>query len=157
MKESILYKFDKASEEQIAVHLLECDTDFVPPLSERVIIKEYAKKISCHASRFEAWHGKRLIGLVAIYLNDQNNEQVAFITSVSVHRDFYGLGIAGNLMGRCIDKLKNFGTKQIRLEVASKNLRAVRLYEQKGFVVSGEKPPFFVMDLLLSSEIQHER
>ena len=68
-KKPIAFRSSKATEAQIAEHLARCDADFVPPLSGRVEINDYAKKISIKAKRFEAWSGDILVGLVAAYCN----------------------------------------------------------------------------------------
>ena len=70
MRAEIDYLSNKASEAEIAEHLSRCDADFVPPLSGRVEINEYAKKIANKATRFEAWSGGMLVSLVAAYCND---------------------------------------------------------------------------------------
>lgn len=83
MSKSIEYCLNKASESEIAGHLKQCDADFVPPLSSRVEIKDYAQKIANKATRFEAWSDGTMVGLVAAYYNDHENRLV-YITSVSV-------------------------------------------------------------------------
>jgi hypothetical protein len=67
MNEAVEYLSNNASEAQIAGHLSRCDADFVPSLSGRVDINDYAKKIVNKAMRFEAWSGGELVGLVAAY------------------------------------------------------------------------------------------
>ena len=71
---------DRATDEDIARHLRLCDTDFVPALSTRVQIPEYAEKLVSHAVRFEAWQHGILVGLIAAYCNDRENDR-AYITS----------------------------------------------------------------------------
>ena len=97
MSAAIEYRLNMASAAQIAEHLLRCDADFVPPLSGRVEIRDYAQKIASKATRFEAWSGGTLVGLVAAYCNDRD-KRIAFITSVSVLREWTGKGIAARLM-----------------------------------------------------------
>ena len=43
---------------QIKWHLEQCDQLFIPPLSERVVLSEYAAKLSDRGERFEAWMNK---------------------------------------------------------------------------------------------------
>ena len=116
---SIEFLLNKASAEQIAEHLLRCDSDFVPPLSGRVEIKDYAEKIATTAIRFEAWPGGALVGLVAAYCNDQD-KHIAYITSVSVLRAWMSNGIAARLVGQCVEHAKTLGMRQISLEVAKR-------------------------------------
>jgi len=151
MSVAIEYLLNKASEVEIAIHLSACDADFVPPLSGRIEISDYAKKIASNATRLEAWSGNALIGLVAVYCNDQENG-IAFITNVSVLRPWTSKGIATNLMSQCIEYAKALGMQLISLELASNNISAINLYDKSGFVVSKANTPFIFMDLHLKAE-----
>ena len=141
---------NKATEAEIAEHLSRCDANFIPPLSSRIKIGDYAKKIVCTAVRIEAWSSSTLVGLVATYCNDQVNG-VAYVTSVSVLREWKGKGIATRLIKQCIENAKASGMRQISLEVASDNRLAIRLYEKNGFVAGRVSAPFVCMDLNLMS------
>lgn len=150
MNVSIEFLLNKASAAQIAEHLLRCDADFVPPLSGRVEINVYAEKISIKAMRFEAWLGGTLVGLVAAYCNDQD-KHIAYITSVSVLKEWMGKGIAARLMNLCIEYAKTSAMRQISLEVASGNTPAIRMYEKNGFAAGKARTPFVSMSLDLNS------
>ena len=63
MSEGIQFSLNNASEAEIVGHLWHCDANFVPPLSDRVEINDYANKITNKAMRFEAWSGDKLVGL----------------------------------------------------------------------------------------------
>lgn len=155
MSAAVEYFLNKASEAEIAEHLACCDADFVPPLSGRVEINDYAKKIASKATRFEAWSGDTMVGLVAAYCNDQE-QRIAYITSVSVLRQWTGKGIAMNLVKRFIAHAKASGMRQINLEVASDNEAAINLYEKSGFVVGKANAPFLAMGMFLESvEVQN--
>lgn len=150
MSAAVEYLMNKASEAEIAEHLSLCDMDFVPPLSGRVAIKDYAKKIASKATRFEAWSGGTLVGLVAAYCNDRE-KRIAYITSVSVLHEWTGKGSFTRLIRQCIEHAKVSGMRQIRLEVASDNTTAIRVYEKKGFVAAKAKGSFVPMELHLGS------
>lgn len=150
MSAVVEYLMNKASEAEIAEHLSRCDVDFVPPLSGRVEINHYAKKIVSKATRFEAWSGGTLVGLVAAYCNDQQ-KRVAYITSVSVLREWSGKGNFTRLISQCIEHAKVSGMRQISLEVASDNTTAIRVYEKKGFVAGEANASFICMNLYLRS------
>lgn len=152
---AVEYFFNKASAEEIAEHLFHCDASFVPPLSDRVKIKDYAKKIISKAMRFEAWSGGLLVGLVAVYCNQKENGN-AFITSVSVKRDWIGKGIATKLMVQCFAYLKRSGMWQINLEVARDNIFAINLYTKNGFVAGKINDVFIEMNLRLKNREEHE-
>lgn len=150
MSAAVEYFLNKASEAEIAEHLACCDANFVPPLSGRLEINDYAKKIARQATRFEAWSGGTMVGLVAAYCNDQE-KRIAYITSVSVLKEWMSKGIAMNLVKRFIAHAKTSGTRQINLEVASNNKAAINLYEKSGFVVGKANAPFLAMGMFLES------
>jgi ribosomal protein S18 acetylase RimI-like enzyme len=76
-----------------------------------------------------------LIGLVAAYCNDQKT-RMAYVTSVSVIREWTGKGIAEHLMQQCIDHATASHMRQIKLEVAQTNRLAIKLYEKCGFAAA---------------------
>lgn len=144
----VKYLLNEASELEIVKHLLLCDDNFLPYLSDRVNIIDYAQKIVSKAVRFEAWSEGELVGLVAVYCNDNENS-IAYITSVSVLREWMGKGIAGLLIKRCIEYVETSGMKQISLEVSIDNLSAIKLYKKNGFFVEKAKVQFVNMNLYL--------
>lgn len=146
---------NKASAAQIADHLLCCDAGFVPPLSGRVKIRDYAQKIASKATTFEAWSGGTLVGLVAAYCNDQAS-RIAYVTSVSVLKEWTRKGIAAGLVVQCVEYAKVSGMRQISLAVAADNTFAIKLYEKSGFIVSKVNGSFVGMNLYLKSGEEHE-
>jgi ribosomal protein S18 acetylase RimI-like enzyme len=156
MSASIDYLLNQASEAQIAAHLQCCDADFVPPLSTRAELGDYAQKLASKATRFEAWSNDTLVGLVAAYCNDQANH-TAYITSVSVLKKWSGQGIAARLVNVCIDHAKDAGMHKISLQVAQANAPAIRLYKKSGFALSQASGPFIGMNLLLTRGENNEQ
>jgi ribosomal protein S18 acetylase RimI-like enzyme len=130
--EEVIYRINSANAGRIAEHLRLCDAQFVPTLSARVDIGEYAQKIAGRAVQFEAWSDGSLIGLVAAYADDAIR-RVAFITSVSVLSGWTGRGIGTRLMRDCIEYAKLNGMRKVRLDVAAEQTAAIRLYEKCGF------------------------
>lgn len=148
MTEHIVYRLDGAGADDVAQHLQRCDAQFVPPLSDRVHLGEYAQKIVDHAIRFEAWSDGVLVGLVAAYCNDAVR-RIAFITSVSVLKEWVGRGIGERLMRDCVEYAKLNGMRKISLEVAVEQRSAIHLYEKCGFAQGGVRGAFLVMHLAL--------
>ena len=151
MSGPVEFCLNKATEAEIAEHLLCCDADFVPPLSGRVEINSYAHKITDKATRFEAWADGILVGLMAAYCND-SERCTAYITSISVLHEWQGKGIAAQLMERCIKYLKELGFERIELEVDSGNVGAVRLYEKMSFMTNGVNGRAAIMRLDIGKE-----
>ncbi len=112
-EKKVIYKIETATSEEIRAHLLKCNDDFFPRLSERVNIDEYAKKISEKSVTFEAWSGYFLVGLIAAYFNDDEHK-VGFISNVSLVKDYVGIGIASELMKQCIHYAKRHNFEEIK-------------------------------------------
>ncbi len=127
-----LFRTDSATVDELVAHLEECDDAFVPPLSERVAIPDYAIKLAERATRFEAWSDGRLVGLVATYW-PQSPEGPAFITNVSLSADSRGHGLATTLLERCAAAAQERAISHVRLEVERDNARAIRLYTAMRF------------------------
>jgi ribosomal protein S18 acetylase RimI-like enzyme len=136
MTDSVEFRINAATAAQIADHLAKADDAFIPPLSDRVEINDYAKRIADRAERFEAWAGGILVGLVAAYCNDTAN-RTAYVTSVSVIPEYQRRGIATRLVDACIAFAKDRQFRRVALEVDQDNQPAVELYEAHGFRVVG--------------------
>jgi ribosomal-protein-alanine N-acetyltransferase len=146
-QKDITYKTKIASEEEIYLHLIECSSNFIPDLRETVDVKEYARKIHQNATTFEAWGNNRLVGLVAVYLNDFEARS-AYITNVSVTREYLGLGVASILLKMSILQARTNNFSTIILEVNIANLPAVKLYEKYGFTMVEKKGTSLIMKLV---------
>jgi ribosomal protein S18 acetylase RimI-like enzyme len=133
MIEKVVFSRNKSSYQQVLAHLRVCDSDFMPPLSQRLSVSAYALKLMDKAARFEAWCDTDLVGLVALYCNDSSKSS-AFITNVSVIPQWQGRGIAGLLIGHCADAMSQLLFKAIELEVDERNSAAIGLYKKYGFV-----------------------
>ena len=142
----IIFKTKTASEEDILLHLQTCSSNFIPDLNETVNIPESSKKIFSRAITFEAWVGDKLIGLVASYMNDTVTHQ-AFITSVSVYKEYFGTGVALEILSMCIHYAEIHRFSTISLEVNKQNNVAVKLYEKYGFKIFAEEGKLFLMKL----------
>lgn len=127
------YSRNTAESEDISSHLLACNSSFVPPLSLKVDLNKYSKKLFDYAVNFEAWYDGRLVGLVSAYVNDVDKCQ-AFISNVSILGDFKKKGIATTLLHQCIEYTKEHMFEAISLEVSLKNKPALDLYLKSGFV-----------------------
>jgi ribosomal protein S18 acetylase RimI-like enzyme len=132
----IEYKINSASKNQILEHLQYCNNQFVPRLDSRISILEYSSKIESNAIIFEAWYDQKLIGMIAMYVNDVNN---GYITNVSVYSEFNGKGIAKKLFQNLLNYNDTRNIKNIELEVNELNTNAINLYSKIGFVYVEKK------------------
>jgi ribosomal protein S18 acetylase RimI-like enzyme len=126
----IVYKLNTASEDNILTHLNVCNNQFVPALNTRVSLDAYAKKMANFAILFEAWLDEKLIGMVAMYLNEQKH---GYITNVSVYNKYRGKGIAKQIFVNLLEYTKTNNISEIKLEVSTINVAAINLYKNFGF------------------------
>lgn len=152
---SIIYKTKQAKEDHIYLHLCDCDDNFMPPLSRRVDLKDFAAKIADKTITFEAWDGNALIGLVSAYFNEYEN-LVGFINNVSVVRHYMKRNIGSSLIKMCVDYAKMNGFKNIRLEVLPSNTAAIHLYEKHGFERHSEKDKSLIMQCTVKRDFNQE-
>ncbi len=144
LTENIIYVTDHAGAAEIAQHLRACDADFIPQLSKKTDIGLYSEKLAGNSVTFEARKNGLLAGLVAAYMNDEK-KQSAFITSVSVLKDFAGKGIAAQLILNCAAHGTDMGFEEILLEVSPQNMPALKLYERNGFKKAGMNKDMMIM------------
>lgn len=147
-QDGIRFERNHASVSAIHDHLKRCDLAFTPPLSSRVNIQDYAKKIKDHAENFEVWNKHELIGLIAAYRDHEKRR--AFITNVSVESAYRGKGFARILLEDCITYLVKQNFITVSLQVSALNTIAIHLYESFGFVVSGTEGDDLEMSLNLN-------
>lgn len=138
----IVYKLNTASEVNILTHLIHCNNQFVPALSTRVSLETYAKKIANYAILFEAWFDEKLIGMVAMYLNENKH---GYITNVSVYNEYRGNGIAKQIFVNMMDYTKANNISEVKLEVSVINIAAINLYKNFGFESLEEKNNQIIM------------
>jgi GNAT superfamily N-acetyltransferase/SAM-dependent methyltransferase len=153
MNKRLEFCLDRGLAPQIAAHLLACDSAFVPPLSNRVVINEYAHKIAEKAVRFEAWQDGKLVALVAVYCN-RGDEKTAFITSVSVLPEWQGRGIASQLVANAVEHAHALGFVRIELEVDNQNNAAASLYRKHGFSTDMASGQTTIMYLAMGNKVQ---
>lgn len=60
--------------------------------------------------------------------------------SIALYREFWGRGIARQMMAAVLEQAKAVGYEQAELEVVASNARAIGLYESLGFTVCGRLP-----------------
>ena len=141
--DSLDFKVNACTEGDIRSHLSSCNRQFSPPLSDRVDIGEYSKKLRLSASTFEAWSDESLVGLVAAYVNSRDRS--CFITNTSVLPEFSGRGVAARLLAACLEHAHAANIETVSLEVSKDSHPAICLYRKFGFQVAGQREEFLKM------------
>lgn len=86
--------------------------------------------------------GERIVSIASLERFSNRMSHRAEL-GISVLREYWGQGIASQMMERLIAFAKENGIEIIELEVRSDNARAIRLYERFGFQKLGTYPRFF--------------
>jgi 2-polyprenyl-3-methyl-5-hydroxy-6-metoxy-1,4-benzoquinol methylase len=149
---SLNYSVNKSLEIEIINHLQECSSDFVPTLSSYVNIVEYSKKLAEKSTRIECYSDGKLIGLVAIYINQFDS----FITNFSVLSKFTGKGVSQNLLNLSLEYIKTLNHKSLFLEVKKQNNRAINFYKKSGFNIIKKNEDNYKMELKIKRDYNKE-
>ena len=80
-------------------------------------------------------------GIEAVGTKDKVRHRAEF--SISVLKEYWGLGIGRALLEACIKCAKEAGYAQLELTVVAENARAIALYQKAGFVEYGRNPRGF--------------
>ena len=78
--------------------------------------------------------------IIVLYQEDSRG---AGIESLDVSPDYRGQGIGRSLLTAAEQEIKNKGRSVVTLEVSSKNIQAIRLYERCGFSVREYLPGYY--------------
>jgi ribosomal protein S18 acetylase RimI-like enzyme len=132
--------------------LKQIDNDFVPSLSTRLVINEYAEKIQKNATIFSTHQGGELQAFIAVYCNDRSS-LTAFMTILAVAQKHRNSGLASNLIESSIRFLKKLGFKTYRLEVYKSNTSAIKLYEKFNFMKVAETNTSIYLELHLDQDL----
>lgn len=113
--------------------LYEIDSDFLPRLSDKVSIPDYARKLIKNANFFVASLDSAIIGVVAFYCNEIN-KKTAFISIIGVPLKYRAIGIGSRLIKVMIDQLKQMGFEKVDLETSGDSL-ALLFYQKYNFEI----------------------
>ena len=80
-------------------------------------------------------------GIEAVGTKDKVRHRAEF--SISVLKEYWGLGIGRALLEACIKCAKEAGYAQLELTVVAQNARAIALYQNAGFTEYGRNPRGF--------------
>lgn len=129
------YTFSKLSFEQVYQFLLETDKEFATPLSSKVNIEKYAKKLSDFSHFAYCIDENKIIGMISCYIN---NPPLGYISNVCVKSEYQNKGVFNLMFSTLIYSLEQLGIKILRLEVDNNNTKAQEVYLKKGFAFSAQ-------------------
>lgn len=130
------------SDEDLLINYLESvQSDFNPPLFQRINVKsdvktieDYAAKLLRNANVYAISGVTRddIHGIIAIYTNNVDTLK-AYIPILSVKKEYSGKGLAHKLIRSAEDCAFKNGMKTIDVKTWPDNKKAISLYEKCGF------------------------
>ncbi len=104
--------------------------------------EERAKAAALGSEKFIAFaeDGGRVVGMVGAY-TPEDASHVRHLVSTWVAPEARGKGLGSELVDAVVGWARTAGASQVTLWVVDGNRRAVALYEEAGFVHTGEKQP----------------
>ena len=119
--------------ENVTNFLIEVNFDFPVPLSNKVDISEYAKKIINNATIIAAIDKTNsIIGLVCGYTNNLI-EKTSYISLVGVKKEYRKCGIAKLLLKTYLAFCNKKGIALVHLYTDKSNVPAIKMYNDLGF------------------------
>ena len=130
----ILFKdgYQIIGKDEIADIVKKVDESFSPPLSSKVNLDDYARKLYEHAHLIAAIVDHTLAGFCAFYDNDVINKK-AFLTFIYTDTVYQKMGIGTGLINEMISILKQKQIIELNLEVFISNKIAISLYRKFNF------------------------
>lgn len=125
--------YSDINEARLGKLVQDLDDEYKPPISSLVDnLQTYTRKMINNAIVVIAKYNDEDVGFIATYCNDIN-ERKAYITSLSVKKDYQLKHIGKKLVDIAIsDSILN-NMLIIELEVQKENISAIRFYEKYGF------------------------
>lgn len=139
-----VFTFCESTIKDISTHLNELEPKFHQLLVQRVNLDEYVDKLKRQAKTIEYWEDKRLVGLIAFYINEAS--QSIFISNFTIVQDRVSQGIGKELFVKLIEESqKTLIAFKIELEVQKKNSNAIKFYQGLGFSFTSAKDDYILM------------
>lgn len=131
-------KADYTDEPALLAFLETIDHSFDPPLSSRVQLGQWTRKVLDLGTVMVAGEGRKFQGVIAFYCNDKETKR-AFISLLGVVESARRQGIGRSLLGEAINICGREGMKSAVVTTEANNRAAVALYETMGFSLDPEE------------------
>lgn len=131
------YKPDTVDFRDFLLFLQETDDLIIPPISSRVNLEDYAKKVTKNATMFVAKNGEEWIGVEAVYYNPYPD--FSYTTHLCVKKEYQSNTSVGmDLMLRQKRYLKEKRTKGLRFSIRKSNKALLNYHLKTGGKIIGE-------------------
>lgn len=133
-------------EKDIMEFLKKIDSLFKIPLSQKINLDEYSKKLIRYADVFLAFDNESIVGIFAGY----NNDKVFKISNISVLgvlNEYQGKGIARKLINNFLKLAEEKKMKKVK--VSTIDMRALNLYKSLNFKIVREENEIYYLEKIL--------
>ena len=133
-------------EKDIMEFLKKIDSLFKIPLSQKINLNEYSKKLIRYADVFLAFDNESIVGIFAGY----NNDKVFKISNISVLgvlNEYQGKGIARKLINNFLKLAEEKKMKKVK--VSTIDMRALNLYKSLNFKIVREENEIYYLEKIL--------
>ena len=136
MIEYFRYGPGEGPEDDFFQFVKDSDAFFNPPLSVRVNVEEYAKKMFLNGTKQWFADNGKIIALSVAYYNKPPQE--SFGTYLFVLPEYESNGLGLKLVQNTLKYLKEFGADRYRVKIRASNKMLYKFYLLMGFKKTGE-------------------
>lgn len=122
----------KPTLEQIEEFLIAVDHDFPVPISKKVDLKEYAKKLFENATICYEYQNGVIAAMVAGYTKNLT-ENLAFVSIMATRKEYRGHGFASKQLAKFLEECRKVEASGAHVYAVESNLPAVATYKKLGF------------------------
>lgn len=130
------------------------DSSFIIPLSNKIDIEYYVKKIIDKGVIFAYKDGERIVGIALCYINNFTDKR-AYISCLGVSEDYKNKGIATKLINTIKRYCIQQGFETIYLNTHKDNYIAIKLYKKHGFNVVDNMDASHSENIVMSCELNY--
>ena len=117
---------------------MELNGEFEPPLSLRVDLDDYARKLLQVGEVIAAVkNDNSIIGTIGFYCNDLENG-CGYISYLGVARYMRSAGVGGALLDKCLEECRSIGMTLVTVRTRASNRAAMAIYRSRSFEAEAE-------------------
>lgn len=123
----------KMYKNDLVAYLRAVDALFPVPLSQKIVIEEYADKLLQRATLVCSSEHNKLMGLAAGYTENLPESNMAYLALVGVRPEGQRKGLGSCLVNQFISIARQSGAKGLHLYTHPSNDKAIAMYLKLGF------------------------
>ncbi len=112
--------------------ILDVNLDFPIPITDKISVDEFLKKIKDVGNVYCAYYQNEIVGCAFFYANDKI-KKIAFLTLIAVRKKYRNYGIGSFLLDYMISYCEKLDFETLQLYTHKLNESARAFYSKKGF------------------------